>query len=251
MKLANSRALYTGERLCGLSDLPNIKLKYPHLPNRNAVFIVSHYIRAIALENKWSNYPIVLYVDMHNENLLAIFYENAIRDFHYGFSPNTPWEDINDPLCGTQKLLETISNGILPNMSIALTNTLVTAIMDYCDNTDNEVTTEVAKLIIATENKVHRRPIEALYPRSYEKVELILRDLFNRYNVDEKLPSDLRSSPDKTWVYKGQDPSLPNHYLEVEVRQAYRSVDHGFEFKVIDPGYKRRIIDVDALKFNV
>lgn len=252
MRLATEKTYATGLRLPQLPDMPKLKLMFPNLTNKTASYIVSHHIRAVTIQNTRSNYPIVIYVDLHNENALAIFYEHSDTPKRYAIDKMPADLDLSSGYISTKVLLETISNGLLPNISEELTNELITALVDYAYGSDMEVSAELYQFIVNTERKtpIGKNSIEFLHPRNTEDTVSILKDLFKRYGVKEEPPTDLFYSQDKTWIFKGKSKMHPNSFIEIEVRQAQRSIDKGHEFRVIDPGYKRRIIDVDNIRYN-
>lgn len=252
VSMVTAKSNASGLRLCPLPDLPNIKKLYPHLENKTQSFIVSHHIAAMAVRNERSNYPIVVYVDLHNENILAIFYEGSNLSRRFGIRN----EGLNDiVIAGTvrvESLLERVSNGLMPNTSAKLAETLIGAIIAFGANPDATLPVDgVRHLWLAEEKQTNgKSSIEFLHPRFGDPVREILTDLFTRYDVDAEIPSDLFHSQDKVWVYPAKSKSHPNSYIELEIRQAQRAIDKGFEFRVVDPGYKRRIIDADGIVFN-
>lgn len=252
MHLATKQVFFTGNRLPQLPDLPNLKKLHPTLMNKLATYFVSHHIRAVTVEDVNSEYPIVVYVDLNNENIVGIFYEGSDTAKRYTIAK--PKEDPieSNGLIHTQKLLEIISNGLLPNMSAKATDTLISAIVDYGHGTSTHLPADIYQHILSVNKDTvgGRTLLEFLHPRHTEDTVGILKDLFKRYNVEDDIPIDLFHSPDKTWVYKGKSKDLPNTYIEIELRQAQRSVDRGHEFRVINPGYKRRIFDIDSIRYN-
>lgn len=246
MALVNSKENYTGARICGIPDLPNVKKLFPRLVNKTATYLVSHHLRALTIQNFHSDYPIVLFVDIHNENILGIFYEESKVTHRYGLSGIEFDLSAEAAPITTKSLLEGLSNGLLPNLSDSLTDRLLEAIIYYSQGVSTGDVTEIVAFIMQAEHK----SFEFMYPRANDDVGGILKDLFKRYGVTSGVPSDLYHSQDKTWVYKGRCKKNPNNFIEVEVRQAQRSVDKGFEFKVIDPGFKRRVLDADNIRYN-
>lgn len=252
MHLATNKANFTGKRLPQIPDLPNLKKLHPSLENKTATYIVSHHIRAVTIQNTKSTYPIVVYVDMNNENIIAIFYEYSDTAKRYTIAkPTTPIASDNG-LIRTQNLLEIISNGLLPNMSSKATDELITALIDYGFGSDMYISDKIYNYILSVDKDLSggRVTLEFLHPRHTDDTIGILKDLFNRYKVEEEIPTDLFHSQDKTWVYKGHSKDHPNTYIEIELRQAQRSIDRGHEFRVIAPGYKRRIFDVDTICYK-
>lgn len=252
MRLATDKTYVTGLRLPTIPSMPQLKKLFPRLTNKTASYIVSHHIRAVTIQNTRSDYPIVIYVDLNNENAIAIFYDKSDTEKRYTIAKPPADLDLSGEFMDTQILLETVSNGLLPNMSDELTNELTSALVDYGYGSDLKVSTNLYMHIVNTEKTAitGRNSIEFLHPRHTEDTVGILKDLFKRYGVKDEIPKDLFHSQDKTWVFRGVSKKQPNSYIEVEVRQAQRSIDKGHEFRVVDPGYKRRIFDVDTVCYN-
>lgn len=254
MELAILPAYASGLRLPPLHQLPKLKELVPGLSNVNAAsYIVSPHITAVALPNTRSDYPIVIYVDLHNRNILAVFYEHSNRTFRYDLD-STDKPPIMSGYVTIESLLERISNGLLPNCSHALSDRLYEAIKAYASNISKSVTIGVKDMehlyTSANRSRNSRVSLAFLHPRHTDDIVGILRGLMTQYNVRDEVPTDLLHSADKTWVFHAQHNDHPNSYLELEIRQAQRSVDRGFEFRIVDPGYRRRIIDVDGLRFS-
>ena len=253
MELAILPAYASGLRLPPLHRMPKLKELVPGLSNSSlSSYIVSHHITAVTVPNKNSDYPIVIYVDLHNRNILAVFYEHSNRPFRYTLdAADKP--PIMSGYVTIESLLERVSNGLLPNCSHAMSERLYMAIEAYASQRAKSVTIGVKDIehlyAVSAQPRNSRVSLTFLHPRHTDDVVGMLRTLMDRYNVRDSVPTDLLHSTDKTWVFHARHDDHPNSYLELEIRQAHRSVDRGFEFRVVDPGYCRRIIDVESLTF--
>ena len=246
--MVNKPFLQSKERICALGDMLQLKNRYPLLQNENRVYVVSSFIRALSIKNVNSKYPIVIYVDIENENIIAIFYEKSKSENCYSYTDLNSIEDTASTDFKT--VLETISNRLLPNMSVTATNELLSSIIDFGCGVETYLPYDILDFIRDTVNGKYKEPLLVKYPRINTDVVSQLQNVMRAFGIVDKVPSDILLSSDKTWVFKGTSKELHLNYIELEVRQAQRSVDRGFEFKVIDPGFKRRIIDVSQLKFT-